>query len=1018
MRPLKIYKSSAGSGKTYTLVKEYLKLCLPNPDNFRKVVAITFTNAAAAEMKDRIIKQLRKLAENGDEDFKRQLLAEGLREKDIKNAGKLLENILNKYSYFNVSTIDSFFQKILRAFNKELNLPIDFELSMDSDEVLDFTVSNFISQSNEKAEVQELMVAYIREKISNTKSWQVRSDLQKIARELLKDTSLSIVPEGVEKTKALIAAIKKITAEFQRDMKAIGKEATDKIASTGFEAKDFKYGASGPFGYLINISEKEDYEPKTRFMNGLEDISEWFNKKPSPSPDLEQLLEDEIHPLARKAYDYYTVNYPHFVTAKEVLKNIYTYAVYEELQTILTAFKNDNETVLISDANRVLGAHLETERIAFIYSKIGAYYDNYLIDEFQDTSRLQWKNLKPLVENSISQGNTSLLVGDSKQAIYRWRGGEVELIERQAGEEDFPSFFEKRTLDDNYRSKGEIVKFNNFFFNKIDTRFNLQQSENDGDNMQLLLESIFSDVSQNIKARENEGGYIEVNFIRKETNNREEGFLTPSNQIILKTITDCLTSGYSLKDIVILVRDKNDAGAVSKFLFANQIKFISQDSLFLDKSPAIRLLLSILHYIADQRNTIAYAEILFIYLQYFTKNENQLNTSDIFTGLSANKHLYDKLLPAEFISNLPTLSALPIYELTEDLIRIFGLNKEPDAYLQCFQDVVLSYTIKKGNNIRIFLDDWKENKYAVTLPENQDAVRIITIHKCKGLEFPVVIIPYADWQFRAKGQDIMWVHTDLPPYEEFNSLPVNINKGLLNSYFSNEFQRDEGLNKIDNLNLLYVAFTRAKNRLYINCPIPKKEPEEINSIGSLINSVISPEIKDNENIVQVKYGIPDVINNEGRSKETEPEPLPKYPAGKWRKNMPEALFQKIKERLIKTDSIDGFYKTDALEATQTEENEALKPILQMPEVKLFYGKDIPPVELPEMILPEAGPYKADKAVVSNDIIYVMKIVEGIADEKDKTYLDIYCGTLETSRGKEVRGCLVPVLIPGYYSIKA
>jgi ATP-dependent helicase/nuclease subunit A len=829
---LKIYKSSAGSGKTFTLVKEYLKLCLSIPDRFRYVVAITFTIASAAEMKDRILRALKELSEGKAEDLRDQLIAEGISPLKLANAPLLLEKILFNYSLFNIRTIDSFFQKIIRSFNRELDIPSDFEVYINSDEALDYTVDQFLSRSREQPDIHRLLIDYIREKISSSQSWNIRSDLYRISKELLKDKAHKLPETDLLEIQEYIKTLKKLIRDFESEMDAIAKGFLFQMEAYGLMVDDFKNKKSGVLSFILK-SRKEirKYEPNIRFVDGLNDPTEWYTKTSPNARLIEEAMLSSLLPQSIRLYETYLNHYKRYTSAREILKTIYTFSVYEELNKMLQEYRNEKNVLLIADFTRLLSDHISNENLEFVYSKIGNRYDHYLIDEFQDTSALQWLSLKPLIENAVSQGAGCLIVGDSKQAIYRWRGGSIELIEKQVIEIDFPAHSEKHQLNRNFRSRPTIVDFNNLFFKKVSALFSGDSAE------YSLMQQIFEDSEQQSITDTLQGGFAEVNFINKDGRTKET-FLEPARRIMLEQIRKCIDDGYTFEDITVLVRDKKSAGDIAGFLNNENFPFITQDSLNLDHSPVVRFLLSLLNYLDHPMDDLILSEVLFLYVSYFYPEGA---AEDAASKVYLNFHSSKTILPYKFLGNIEKLCMMQVYEIVEELVHMFSLDV-PDAYLQRFQDAVLEFSLKEKGGIRSFLEWWKKGKFTVVLPENQDAIRIMTIHKAKGLEFPVVIIPFADWEFSSGPSDIIWVKPEEEPFNEISYLPVSYTAGLKDSIFAEDYQREEALTAIDNLNLLYVAFTRAKHRLYVNTVKVKKQPDNrIKSIPMLINSVLNPE---------------------------------------------------------------------------------------------------------------------------------------------------------------------------------
>jgi ATP-dependent exoDNAse (exonuclease V) beta subunit len=966
MQPLKLYKSSAGSGKTFTLVKEFLQICLPNPDRFSRVAAITFTNAAAAEMKERILDNLSALIEGKAQPMREELRKEGLTENDFANASILLEKILYQYSRFSIGTIDSFFHKILRAFSKELGLPMDFEIFLDSTDVLEEAVDEFLHESYVNPKHHKILVEFIAEKIALGSNWKIRSNLLQIAGELLKDNAF-ITPENtLEDIHEFIRTLKDITRGFEITMDELGRQALQAISHYGLELSDFKYGKSGPANQFNHILiTRKDYDLRERFIKALEGPENWYKAKDPNELTLLELLKTHLLPLSNEIAEIHNDRYREYLTAKEILRHIYTYAIYEEINLNIEKYKEKNEVVLVSDFTKVLAKHLFKEQVSFIYAKVGSRYDHFLIDEFQDTSLLQWANLRPLVENAVAQGQACLVVGDSKQAIYRWRGGEVELIERIISDEHFPRHTCKLTLTSNFRSEAVVVQFNNSFFEKIHEHFNIRENN--------LLQQIFQDVQQK-DARKSTGGYVRIDMLEK---TKKEEYQASAGQLLLENIRQCQQDGFRLRDITILIRTKNEAEEVAKLLLRENIKFITQDSLYLDHSPAVRLLFSLLYYLSDPRNMIARTEALFIYHTYFTKKEenekNEISITDIFLDFKQQEGYYSTLMPEEFIRKTNHLSLLPVYELTEELVRIFGLGEVANIYVERFQDVVFEYTIAKGQSIRGFLDWYKDDKYTIVLPDIQNAIQIMTIHKSKGLEFPVVMLPYANWAFKSSAnRDIMWVKPKTAPFNQFSYLPVSSGSRLKDTYFADEQYREQSMTLIDNLNLLYVANTRAINRLYIiSQKQESKDMESYNNIAQVITSVlsnISMNISNNE--VHI-FGTPTVYNPVLPVNKAQVITMENYPVFDWRSHLAGGK-QDVAQQ------IPVYYK---------EKKQSLAELAAHPEVaplvKLYELKDSP-----EIIFPGKGFFKPLATICSPEKTWLV-----VASDSNEDMISSYCGYL-------------------------
>ena len=985
---LKIYKSSAGSGKTYTLVKEYLRICLPRPERFRNTVAITFTNAAAAEMKDRILLRLEELADGQSGPLAKQLLEEGLMVKDLNNASRLLQRILYNYSFFNVSTIDSFFHKILRTFNKELELPMDFDINLETKEALDYAVDNFLYKSVTMPETQKMMVAFVREKINSGSSWQLRADLEKITNELVKDASFNLPKVDYEQIEHFIKSLNTLKYEFESGMDEIGRKAQDAIARAGLGLEDFKYGKTGPANYFNKIRKGiKEYEPTKRFTSAIENEAEWVKDKSLMQGIASGLVESTLMQLAEEALSKYADEYPTYVSAKEVLKHIYTFAVYEEINKVLQEYREKNNIVLVSDFTRILARYVMHEDMNFVFSKLGARLEHFLIDEFQDTSRLQWAVLKPLMENAVALGSDCLVVGDAKQAIYRWRGGEVELLETHIRNRDFPGFSTELDLNKNFRSRDQIIHFNNSFFARISALYPGEEYE------YKLLSGIFDKASQEKASLSKDEGYVELRFLTKE-GRRRELFCEKARDITISTINKCLQDGYSLKDITILVRNKNDTTDIARLLASNKIAFITQDSLFLDQSPAVQLLLSLLQYIEVPYDALARTELLSLYSTYFMAGnvEKPSNISILSDFQRDADTLFAQLLPQAFTQNLQALAVLPVYELVEELIRIFDLASMPDAYIQRFQDVVFEYTNKSNYGIIGFLESWKAKHFTVVIPEDQDAIRIMTIHKSKGLEFPVVIMPYTDWDFQSGKPDLIWVSSNAVPFNEMPVLPLSAGNRLKTSVFSSDYQREEAFTAIDNLNLLYVAFTRAQNRLYIcTQQAPDAEQANIKSVSALLNLVMEPSDKENDFVIRYGQENPYKAEEEKGQQNQELE-MEEYTVNNWRE-------------LIYNTQMDLSQGLKDTATSQTALNNKVEKLLIENNLSEFCGQKSN-LGSPALCIPKIGLYRPDRYIESDNAISILKIAlnEDASNEWDK--LSQYKDFIQNTSIKLVKAVLL------------
>jgi ATP-dependent helicase/nuclease subunit A len=831
-KPFKILTASAGSGKTFNLIKEFLFLVMKNPDDYKHILAITFTNKATEEMKTRIIESLMDLARGNKKNDFYTLIDKEYNYIDIPaQATKVLENILHHYSNFHIQTIDAFFQKVVRAFAKELELQIGYELELDTDLVLSIATDSMLNRINEDTDLAGFLEEFVFDLIEKDKGWNIEPDIKYFGRELFRDRYYTLL-ESLGKDdvidKKTIRNVKdklnNTASLFENRMLDLSNRAKEVLEGYQLSVDDFSSKSKGPAGYLVyKLGARKDYDPKKLARNAAESDEYWYTKNSNKKKTILDCLNDGLRDILIEAVAHFDENYMEYLTAVELRKNIYITGILADLQKSIINYRNENDVFLISDTNRMLKSMIAKDEAPFIYEKTGSHFKHYLIDEFQDTSVFQWMNLAPLIKDALGSGNTALVVGDSKQAIYRWRGGERELlndIEKEFGE--FSGMIERVPLEYNFRSGENIIEFNNLFFKNALTNL--------GDGIDAkhieMVETTFNKVEQQ---KRNDGGYINVKIISEPDKPKwtEEALRDTHNWI--NAATD---DGYALKDIMILTRSNAEAREVTEYLLERNIRVISPDSTNLNSSYAVKFLVNIIKYLHNWKDAIAKTQILYYYLKH-VKHES-ISQNEIFLN---RDELFKEKMPEEFSKRTLSLNKFSLVELIEEAVRIFGLNMRNDAYLLRFQDIVLDYSTKVNNDFAGFIEWWEENKAkkSITISGEEDAVNIYTIHKAKGLEKPVVIIPFANWGFEAYSNTI-WVSPEQEPFNEGAPYLIKTSKYLKDTFMNEDFLFETAQSYIDNLNLVYVAFTRAAERLYIIAP---SNTRSAFSAKKLIQSTIS-----------------------------------------------------------------------------------------------------------------------------------------------------------------------------------
>ena len=897
-----IYKSSAGSGKTFTLVKEYLALALNDPSDqpqaYRHILAVTFTNKAAAEMKERIIKALKELAEedyskvsSGTKNLlielkKHEILNryEKLDDKIIrKRAQNVLTAILHNYSDFAIGTIDAFVHKVVRTFAFDLKIPMSFEIEMDDDKLLTQAIDLLIAQIGNDEKLTKALVEFTESKTDDEKSWHIENDLKLFAKNLLDEEGAIYieklkhlsVDDFFEIKDTLASEMKK----FESAVTVEAKKAVEVIKKAGLTNKDFYYGDKGIANYFEKLCNgKMDYINPNSYVQATAGDDKWTGGKVSAeSKSAIEGIKSILLDCFSKIQEIKDTSYSNYILYSLINKNIYSLAVLNEIEKLLTEYKTQNNILHISEFNKMISKIVLNEPIPFIYERLGERYNNYLIDEFQDTSVMQFQNLLPLIDNSLANGHFTMLVGDGKQAIYRWRGGEVEQfaqLPKVFKHNDNPLVLERedalirnhnpQMLNKNYRSKREVIEFNNTLFRTLSGRLNEK------------YQGIYKSLEQGFNP-ENVGGFVQVEFIE----GVKDDFRDQNKLRTLELIHQLQKDNYLLKDISILVRKNTDGSDIANYLTQNGIEVISSDSLLLSNSAEINFLHSLLKYLSNTSDTIVQTEILeYLLASKFISSTTLDETLQTRTGISAI------LKNAKVDFSVTHLSKMALYELCEELIRIFKLNATPNAYIQFFLDEVLNYSIKKNNNLNDFIEYWEEKKEKASLiiPQGMDAVSIMTIHRSKGLEFPVVILPFSNAETK-NGKKNLWIDLENEKLEKLPSAIVPTNKSLEETPYADLYQEEKNKSLLDNLNVLYVGFTRAEERMYVLSGMPSKKTENLSSVSDML-AYYYQQNKEWEEDKKI-YTFGEEVNHKKsiKEKETLNYELATFNSNRWRENI-------------------------------------------------------------------------------------------------------------------------------------
>ncbi len=861
MSQLTIYKASAGSGKTFRLTKEFLHLIFKYPNNYRRILAVTFTNKATSEMKSRILSELNTLSKGLESKYKEDLKNHyQLTDSEVQaKAQKILTLLLHDFSKFSVSTIDKFFQKIIRSFTREVGIQPGYSIELNQDEILTKVIDELLIDLDSNPELKDWLSELANDKIEQGSKWDFKDDIQKLAKEIFKEEFKTFDKQLIQKMSdksflnSYIKRLQEIKASFENTMESIAVKALDQIRENELSTDDFKWGKSSVPNYFNKVLNK-DYELKTRTINGTEDYKEWFTEKSDKKEIIEQTLDNGLFYSLNEIVDYYQTNKTHYYSSIEILKYIHTLGILTDISRKLREYCEEQNMFLISDAAKLIQIIIDNNDSPFIYEKTGNIYRHFMIDEFQDTSKIQWHNFRPLISNSLAHGSKNLVVGDVKQSIYRWRNSDWEILSEEI-ENDFKQYEpDAQTLNINWRSRKNIIDYNNAVFNYsahiLQNDFNgeheeLNQKENP---FKSKIIDAYHDVFQNIPSGNGKvGGYVNHTFLNENDFDSWKDEVKKRVPAIIENLQD---KGYDLKDIAILVRSGREGQEIANTLieYKNQnasnykFDFISNDSLYLANSSLVKFILALLEFILNPDDEINLSFIAYenhIYLKSNNSEEIDLHAILKTSSSEEKEERLQEIFPNEFIESLDQIKQLPIYELIDRLIRIFKLNDQTKElpYLKAFLDIVLDFSKKSTSDIHSFVNWWNEDgiKKTLSISENQDAIRIITIHSSKGLEFKNVIIPFCNWEIDHKPSqtNILWCKTEEEPFKQLDLIPVKYSKKLSETIFQNDYLKEKFHAYVDNLNLLYVAFTRAEQNLFNFSP-KKEKSNGIKNVGELL----------------------------------------------------------------------------------------------------------------------------------------------------------------------------------------
>ena len=864
MNELKVYKASAGSGKTFTLAVEYIKHLIRNPYAYRNILAVTFTNKATTEMKERILGQLYGIHISSPDSipYLNKLMEElQMPEEEIRvKAGKALDLMIHDYSRFRVETIDSFFQSVMRNLARELELGANLNIELDNITALDEAVDSMIEKLDRKSPVLYWLLDYIEERISNDKQWKVAKEIKSFGRNIFNE-------EYIEKGQALRKTLedKDCIKNYRKTLKAISDEALEQLKGFGdqffglleeygLSVDDLNRKKTGIASYFTKLMRGEtgDDIHNATVDKHLESAENWATQKSTNRLAVIELAEKELIPLLETAEDFRSKNNRIINSCRLSLTHVNNIRLLNNLDEEVRQLNQEKNRFLLADTNALLHNIVREGDPSFVFEKIGTHIRHVMIDEFQDTSRMQWGNFKLLLLEGLSQGADSLIVGDVKQSIYRWRGGDWTIL-NGLKDKMGPFPIREETLSTNRRSEANIVKFNNLIFPSACQILNERHKKEQGTDCDEL-QNAYKDVVQEICRKENKGS-VKLNFLSMKN---EKEYTEHTLQQMAEEVNHLVQQGVKVNDIAILIRKNVYVPGIASYFEKNTpYRVVSDEAFRLDASLAICMMMDAIRFLVSSENLIAKAQLAASY-----QNEVLHRDIDLNTLLMGN---LDDYLPSAFLEEASTLRLMPLSELLEKLYAIFQLStiEAQDAYLFSFFDAVNEYLQKNSSELTAFINHWEEKLCNKTIPSgNIEGIRIMSIHKSKGLEFHTVFLPFCHWKMENEKPLYVWCSPKESPYDELQLLPINYGTSMNESIYQEEYRKEKLQLWVDSLNMLYVALTRPRKNLVVWCREGQK-----NTISELMASAIAGKLEAESKDEGITYQMGEVCPSEEPTKE-------------------------------------------------------------------------------------------------------------------------------------------------------
>lgn len=832
MKPLTVYKASAGSGKTFTLAVEYIKLLIKNPWSYKNILAVTFTNKATEEMKLRILSQLYGLWKMlPDSETYMQVIATELgmdRQIVSRQAGIALSSLIHNYNYFRVETIDSFFQSILRNLARELDLTANLRVTLNDKDVEEMAVDKLIDALDTNDRMLKWLISYIFSNIDDNKSWNVIRQVKDFGKNIFQDF-YKVVGEELGK----ILSEEDFFDSYTKQMRHIRDDAKKRMSEYAdiFEEETKKAGLT-PESYANKRKGISSYFRKLRsdkFSNDdclnkttndcLESVEKWSSKS---SPDRDVILKivsEKLLELLKNAEKERQKQWRLYASATITLRHLNKLRLLNHIDKKVRELNDEANRFMLGDTQYLLHTLIKDSDSPFIFEKAGCRLEHIMIDEFQDTSSIQWQNFKVLLKECMSHRHNdndttirNLIVGDVKQSIYRWRSGDWRLLNNIDKQFDHPEEnIEVRSLQTNYRSEKNIVDFNNVFFSIAAKKEYYNELDINTEETAKELMAAYEDVHQTSKDKSKGKGFVRVTLLPKEE--YKENMLN----VVEECVDELMAAGIPLNKIAVLIRYNDDISLIADYFMTKrpELKIVSDEAFRLESSLSVSIIIQALNFLIHPDDVLIKAGLAMAYQRNILKTT--VPDGEILTNFISDEQLSNKLLPEKFVAQYKDLPGKPLLDIIEDIYSAFELDKleGQNAYICAFYDQVSDFVGNNSSNINLFIEDWNASIHRKTIQSDEiNGIRLISIHKSKGLEFDNVIIPFCDWPLES-DKTTLWCNPKEEPFNRLPLVPVSGRKNLLETIFADDYRNEHIQNSVDNLNLLYVAFTRASKNLFI-----------------------------------------------------------------------------------------------------------------------------------------------------------------------------------------------------------